>query len=428
MNKTLKKYLTLIILGLAGGAIFMLPYIKFIFYNPVMDVMGITNAQSGLLLSMYAMGNIILYIPGGMLADRISSRISITVSLLATTVFTVIFALSFNYYVALVLWLLLAFGSGFVFWAAIIKTIRILGSEEEQGRMYGVYYAANGGFSALIGAVCLKAFSSSDNEKTGLFWAIMVMALFTLIAAVLLFFILRGNEKLEVTAKPEDQFHLSDLKTAMTTPSVWLISIACFCVYGVYSCTSFFTPYLTDVIGYSATQAGAFELVRGYVVMLFAAPLGGYLADKIFHSTLKWFVIGSTFLGVSILAVVLIGPHANQIIIAVLTIIPGLFSMTLYGIMFSSMQEANIPLKIAGTAIGIASIIGYLPDMFLQTFFGSILDRYGDQGYNMIFLILAFLCLLTVIVCSFLYRSCYKNNRANDPSIVLEVDTKEPVL
>jgi len=414
MNKTFKKYLTLIVLGLAGGSIYMLPYIKYIFYNPIMNVMGINNAQSGMLLTMYAIGNVVLYIPGGMLADRVSSRKAITISLLATTVLTVVFAVTFDYYVAMILWLLLSFGSGFVFWAAILKTIRIIGTEEEQGRMYGVYYAANGGFSALIGAVCLKAFSSASDERTGLFWAIMVMALFTLVTAFLLFIILKGDDKLEAPTTPEDQFHFSDLKTTLTTPAVWLISIICFCVYGVYSCTSYFTPYLTDVIGYSTTQAGAFELVRGYVVMLVAAPLGGFLADRVFHSTLKWFIIGGTFLGISMIAVLLIDPDANHMLIAILTLIPGLFSMTLYGIMFSTMHEVNIPIKIAGTAIGIASIIGYLPDVFLQTFFGGILDKYGNKGYNIIFMILAFLCLLTVVVCIVLYKSCRKNKNKTE--------------
>lgn len=408
MKENYKKYATLILLGFAGGAIFMLPYIKFIFYNPMMDVMGITNAQSGTLLSMYAIGNIVLYIPGGMIADRISPRISITVSLLATTVFTIIFALTFHYYIALGLWLLMSFGSGFVFWAAILKTIRMIGTKEEQGRMYGIYYAANGGFSALIGAVCLKAFSMSENERTGLFWATMLMGFFTLLAAVLLFIVLKGNKNLEQIEESEEKFRLKDLKKTLTTPSVWLISIICFCVYGVYSCASFFTPYLTDVVGYSATQAGAFELVRGYVVMLFAAPLGGYLADKVFHSTLKWFMVGGTFLGVSILTVMLIGTNGNNTLIAISTLLPGLFSMTLYGIMFSSMQEVNIPIKMAGTAIGIASIIGYMPDLFLQTFFGAILDSYGKEGYSIIFFMLAIFCIITVFASWYLYNSCNK--------------------
>ena len=146
--------------------------------------------------------------------------------------------------------------------------------------------------------------------------------------------------------------------------------------------------------------------------MLVAAPLGGWLADKVFHSTLKWFVIGSGFLGVSMLLVVLVGPSANPLLIALLTLIPGLFSMCLYGIMFSTMHEVNIPIKVGGTAIAIASIIGYLPDMFLQTYFGGLLDTHGNAGYNMIFLILASFCVITAIICGILYKKFHGLKKA----------------
>ena len=54
MNPTLRKYLSLIVLGFSGGAIYCLPYIKYVFYDAMLDVMHISNAQSGFLLSMYA--------------------------------------------------------------------------------------------------------------------------------------------------------------------------------------------------------------------------------------------------------------------------------------------------------------------------------------------------------------------------------------
>ena len=73
------------------------------------------------------------------------------------------------------------------------------------------------------------------------------------------------------------------------------------------------------------------------------------------------------------------------------------------------MHEINIPIKVAGTAIGIASIIGYLPDMFLSTFFGSILDKaQGAAGYMQIFEILAVFCVIVVVISCFLYTKYVK--------------------
>lgn len=51
MNSKLRKYLTIIALGLAGGSIYFLPYIKYVFYDAQISTMGITNTQSGLMLT-----------------------------------------------------------------------------------------------------------------------------------------------------------------------------------------------------------------------------------------------------------------------------------------------------------------------------------------------------------------------------------------
>lgn len=412
MNPTLRKYLSLIVLGFSGGAIYCLPYIKYVFYDAMLDVMHITNAQSGFLLSMYAFVCIFLYIPGGILADKVSSKKAIIVSLLGTAAVTVIFMFTFSYPVALGVWFLFAFGSGFVFWSAILKAVRMIGTEQEQGFMYGVYYAANGAGGAITNAIALKVFDGfGSDSRAGMFWALLVMIAAMVIAAGLLQLLLREPSKAELEATPEsEKFHFADLGTVLRRPSIWLISLVFFCVYGVYSCASFFTPYLTDVIGFDTTTAGYLQIVRSYVVMLVAAPLGGFIADRLCKSTLKWFSIGGTVLGLSILAVILVGPGANGWLVAILTLIPGLFAMCLYGVMFSSLHEIDIPVKVGGTAIGIASIVGYLPDVILQPFFGSLIDSNGNGGYSQIFWFLFTFCVITVVISFLLFRQFAKRH------------------
>jgi nitrate/nitrite transporter NarK len=415
MNSKLKKYLTLIVLGLAGGSIYIFPYLKYVFYDPLIEVLHISDTQSGLLLTMYAIGCVILYIPGGILADKMNPKKALIMSLSVATILTAIFAVvillelpgSVAYAISLVIWLLMAFASGFVFWTALLKAIRIIGTEDEQGRMYGIYYAANGTTAAIIAAVNLWVYNAGGgdaNMKMGFFWAVVSMALFTLLATILVGIFLEGKTDKDLSTAEEDKFHFGDVLTVVKNPAVWLISIVFFCVYGVYSCSSYFTPYLTDVIQLSTTAAGVCAILRQYVVMLVAAPLGGILADKVFKSTLGWFRFGGLILAISIVLVILAGSGAPAIFVAVLTLIPGLFSMCLYGVMFSTMHEINIPVKVAGTAIGVASIIGYLPDMFLNTIFGNILDKSsGAGGYFQIFGILAAFCVIVVVICSYLY-------------------------
>ena len=56
MESKARKYLTIIALGLAGGSIYFIPYVKYVFYDAQLAAMGINNTQSGLLLTMYTIG------------------------------------------------------------------------------------------------------------------------------------------------------------------------------------------------------------------------------------------------------------------------------------------------------------------------------------------------------------------------------------
>ena len=156
MNAKVKKYLTVMTLGLAGGSIYFLPYIKYIFYDAQIASMGITNTQSGLLLTMYTIGNMILYIPGGIIADKVSPKKALVISLLSTAALVYIYAFTMNFQIAMVIWTALSFSTAFVFWSSLMKAVRIIGTEEEQGFMYGLYYACNGITAALTNTIALN--------------------------------------------------------------------------------------------------------------------------------------------------------------------------------------------------------------------------------------------------------------------------------
>lgn len=396
-----KKYITLLLLGFAGGAIFVFPYLKYIFYDDVLKSLGIGNADSGLLLTAYSLGCVALYIPGGILADKLSPRISVVASLFAATLLTLIFAFFFNFAAALVVWFLMAFASGFVFWSAVLKAVRIISEEKDQGLMYGIYYSANGAATAIINYLCLKVFGQAGGGNHGLFMAVLLMAFFTGVSALGLMFFLKGFEKSET--KEEDKFKIADLAIVVKNPSVWIVSIIFFCIYAVYTCSSYFTPYLT-YLGLSSDTSAELSILRINMAMMIASPIGGYLADKVFKSTLKWITWGSALLALSIVATVFVGGNNIQLV-SVLSIIPGWIVMSMYGIMFSSFKEINVPVKVSGTAIGFASIISYSPDLFMNTVYGSVLDKFQGAetmtAYKIIFLSLACLSVLSVVLSLF---------------------------
>ena len=111
-------------LGVAGGSIYLIPFIRYVFYTWQADAMMMTNEQLGILTTMYAIGNTILYVPGGIVSDKFSTKKCMLFSLMSTTILTFLFAMKVNSYVlALLIWFLFAFTTTFLFWCSLMKSI-----------------------------------------------------------------------------------------------------------------------------------------------------------------------------------------------------------------------------------------------------------------------------------------------------------------
>lgn len=405
MNTKIKKYLTVMTLGLAGGSIYFLPYIKYIFYDAQIASMGITNTQSGLLLTMYTIGNMILYIPGGIIADKVSPKKALVISLLSTAALVYIYAFTMNFQIAMVIWTALSFSTAFVFWSSLMKAVRIIGTEEEQGFMYGLYYACNGITAALTNTIALNVYKTAGGDvKTGFFRAVLVGGSMAVLAAVLLMFLMDGKKKEEETVSDEPKFQMRDVGKLLKNPFVWIVSFTILCGYGFYTSISYFNPYLTEVMGVSPESSGFISIVRNYLLLLLA-PVGGLIADKLFHSTCKW--LCTSFLALAALfgAVLILPSDISPVAASLYTLIPGAFAMMMYGVVFSTVSEAGIPRAMTGTVIGIASIIGYMPDSIYSVLFGKWLDTYGGAGYNYIFGFLAASGVVGAVLAMLVYRN-----------------------
>lgn len=395
MNSKVRKYLTIIALGLAGGSIYFLPYIKFVFYDAQIESMGITNVQSGLLMTMYTVVNMIMYIPGGILADKLSAKKSIVVSLITTSLLAYVYAFTMkSFVVSMIVYLGLSFSTAFVFWSALMKAVRIIGTEEEQGFMYGVYYAVNGITNALTNAFALRFFNTAGGDmEVGFFRAVISGGSVTILAAVMLMFLMKeGKNAVGAEESEEDKFKFSDVGKVLRSPVVWIASFVIFCGDGIYTSVSYFNPYLTEVIGITPADSSLISVIRNGLMLL--APVGGLLADKVFKSTCKWLTTAFAIVGFLFASVMLIPSSMSATAASVYTLIPSAVGMMLYGVIFSVMSEAGIPRMLTGTAIGIASIIGYAPDSLYSLIFGGMLDRFGAQGYNYIFIFLIVSCVI----------------------------------
>ena len=76
-------------------------------------------------------------------------------------------------------------------------------------------------------------------------------------------------------------------------------------------------------------------------------------------------------------------------IITMNTLVTGIAIFGLRGLYFALLQEGQIPMSITGTTVGLVSVIGFLPDIYVAALAGYLIDRTpGLGGFQDLFVVL----------------------------------------
>ena len=86
LNITGKQFILLLLLGFVNGIMYSFPYIRYVFYDQQIAAMGITNAQSGFMMTLESGTAIFFYIFGGIIADKFSTKKCLITSMLGSVV------------------------------------------------------------------------------------------------------------------------------------------------------------------------------------------------------------------------------------------------------------------------------------------------------------------------------------------------------
>ena len=401
MNKAfIKKYGTLLLLATGAGIIFQLPYIRETFYVPIQNAMNLSNAQMGLLSSGYATMSLFSYFIGGIIADKFSARKLLTFSFIATGVLGLWFSTFPGYTISRVIFVLMGISTIITYWSACIKATRMLGTEEEQGRLFGLQEGLRGIMNALLVFGMTAAFTHFADEVAGASAAIKVCSIVVIIIGILNFIFI------EDTKKEENSESFIDVTKGMfkvlLIPRVWLLVAIVFTAYSVYGLIAYATTFAQKFYGLSAASAATLGGIR-YLIQGAGGIVGGFLADKM-KSRFKVIIGGCIGLALSFALFIVVPAKASLCVMVVANFFVGLFFI--YAVRsqyFAVHDDAGIPLNMSGRVSGIASCLGYTPDIFMYTLVGSWMDNYGRTGYNMTWayaMVAAVLCAIITFILS----------------------------
>ena len=84
----------------------------------------------------------------------------------------------------------------------------------------------------------------------------------------------------------------------------------------------------------------------------------------------------------------------------------------LRAVYFALFQEASVPLAATGTAVGMVSVIGYTPDIFVNLVAGWLLDRTpGVEGHQQFFVFLLATSMVGLVATLAFRRVCGETPR-----------------
>ena len=380
-------WLAVLVLGLAYGSAYNPPYIRYFLYDPMIKAMGCTNVQLSFLTTVCILASAITAIPGGWAADKWSTKNIMIISLLANVPFIIFSSIFIKCYTLHVIsWAVMGTATGFAFWPAVLKAVRIVGGEDQQTRSYGVFEASQGLLASFGNMIALALFSRFINNIFGFQVALFSMAIYEVFAVIAVYFFYDEASEKRLSLKDQsiekkNEFRIMDTIELIKNPGVWLASMTLASVYCLYISQSYLTPYFTGVLGAALTITGFFAIMRDYGMKVIGGPLGGLIGDRIGSPAL----LNASCLIVSALLLFIISKlkpgSANVLSLATLfVLLNALVCCMAKGTMWAVLDEAHIPLRLAGTAIGFSSLICiYAVDSIMPLVNGWLLDKYANN-------------------------------------------------
>lgn len=383
----------------AGEAIFTLPYHVTRFFRPTfLEVFDLTATELGVAQSAYGVIAMVAYFFGGPLADRFEPRKLLAGSLWATAIGGLYLATFPDVTGVMLVWGFFGLTNILLFWAALIKVTRSWGGDDQQGLAYGLLDGGRGLLAAVLASLGVFAFASAfplgydsatlTEKGVILRQVIYGYTIATAAVGVMVWFTLRGIEV--ETEKQHDSgwaTALTQLRAVIKLKVVWLQATVLVCAYSSYKA---FDQYaLFAVRGHGLDEIDAAQIVTaGAWTRPVAALALGLLGDRFGISRMALVCFVLLIISHSLFAFT--GQALGSLSMILLnTLVTGVAIFGLRGLYFGLLEEGQIPLAVTGTAVGLVSVIGYTPDVYVAAIAGYLIDQNpGLLGFQHLFVLL----------------------------------------
>ncbi|WP_144143491.1 MFS transporter [Paraburkholderia sp. BCC1884] len=391
-NSKTQRYIQLVLLVIAAGAIYPILYLRQVYQPTMLEVFHITDSQLGYLYSSLGTIFLLSYLPSGWLADRIAPRLLICFSLIATGALGLVYSTAPSFNVLMLIFGGWGLSTGLTFWAAVIKRVTMIAGAHEQGRFFGLLDGGRGLIEAMLATIAITLFAwvtqtKGETVAAGFRLVVYLYAFLCIALGVVLALVKdpQGTQDAAANRAARKRNNvLVDLKTLAKIPELWLVAAIVFCGYQVFWATYSFSAYLHEgEIGLTVVMAGTITTLK-----LWMRPIGGigggFLGDR--YSKVSVLVIALFLAAISLLGLMAAPLISSHVLLVFLVLFIGILTYAIRGLYWSLLDRCNIPVTTMGLAIGLISVLGYSPDVFLPLINGYLTQTFpGVFGYQLYF-------------------------------------------
>lgn len=405
-----KLGLTILVLGMTWATVYLIPFMQYTWYDPMLEYVGGSHFQMSLLITIYGFGNVFLAPIGGWISDRFNYKWMYVGSALVNGVAAIAFGIYGGYAFAVAMWIVFAISSLLMNYPTHIKIIRDLASDENQGTIFGFNETAIGIGNIVVSALMNVAFIKFGEGVAGIKGVCYANAIVSFILMVLCIWLVDDPKKTGmINVKTDDSEKANfgrDFVKVAKHPETWMYALNIFAVYSFMSSMSYFTEYFTAVLGLTVVFSAWMSIIRQYGMQLVGSPIGGFVSDKIKNPALICLITYVIGLLCYILLMVKKGGWSVGSIVF-LTMFMMFFIYASRGCYYANQQQAGVPRSVAATTAGVGAMIGFSPDIFQFALYGYWLDNTesAEAAYDKIFIFQIVVMVIGIIAALWVIRS-----------------------
>ena len=396
------RFFLLVLVSIGSSIIYTPVYLQYVFEDPLGKALIASGGATtdnvttvmGTLLSAYAITALVCYLPSGIVADIVRLRTLSWLGFGITALLTFWYAMFPSLTTIRLLFVAMGISTILIWWGIRYKLVRLISDEDGYSRNIGMSYAFYGLAGLILGFFnsWLVTHLASQGDIIPMRVLLFILGGIIMVLAVLSFFFI--PKFAGEIGSSEGGFEVKQLGQVLINPVVWLAAATLFFVYFFYTGVNQTTGYMKDVMNLAPAVVTMVATVRTYGVSLLSAPIFGGVAEKV-GSPSRVIATGSIIAALLFGVFVFLPSGANAFLTAALVIV-----LAFMANVSSQLTEGKVSPAVFGTASGLLSVIGFLPDTFSYTWFGSIRDAAGDDkeaAFHQIFMILGSTAILAAL-------------------------------